>query len=127
MKIILRKTILPFILILYLSGFILPFYLNDFFQDNLYINLFIVAYPIYLILGVIGYYYLNGTKRRKTKNIKSILSQDLIDSKKSFIQFIILAGATGAIILSFVLFGWLIASLSATTIIIILLILILIK
>lgn len=127
MKIILRNTILPFIVILYLSGFILPFYLNDFFQDNLYINLFIVAYPIYLILGVIGYYYINGTKRRNTKNVKIILGQDLVDSKKSFIQFIILAGATGAIILFFILFGWFIASLSATTIIIILLVLILLK
>ena len=124
MKIILQKAILPLSILLYLSGFVFPFYFDWFLKNDSYLSLFIVAYPIF---GVIGYYYINGAKRRNTKNIKNILGQDLVDSKKVFINFIILAGATGAIILAFVLFGWFIASLSATTIIIILLILILLK
>ena len=70
-----------------------------------------------------------------------IFNQDFVVLKEQFKEFIrgigtlakailILVGwllAIGAIILAFVLFGWFIASLGATTIIIILLVLILLK
>ena len=138
-KNILQLFIFLLILMLYFSGFVLiPSYFELIIKDELYIKLFFIGY---LLLGAIICYYASGIKRRKTKNILIILGQDLIDFKKCFIEFIkgigtlakgllILTGfllAIGAIILVFIFFGWLVFSLSATTIIIILLVLILLK
>ena len=117
---------------------LVPIYFEEILENENYTNSFIL---VYLFLGLVAFYYVNGIKRREIKNIILILSQDFDGFKKGIKEFIqgmgtlaksllVLAGwllAIGAIILVFVLFGWFIASLSATTIIIILLVLILLK
>jgi len=118
-------------------------YLSLSLEDNTSINKDYIGYIIslYFFIGFTIFYYANGIIRRKTKNIKIIFNQDFVVLKEKFKEFIqgigtlakailILAGwllAIGAIILAFILFGWFIASLSATTIIIILLVLIVLK
>lgn len=136
---ILRVTIYTLVGIGYLSGFVLiPLYFEGMLENESWTNSFILAY---ILFGLLAFYYVNGIKRKKTKRITAILKSDFDDFKKGLKEFIqgigtlakgllILAGwllAIGAIILAFVLFGWLIASLSATTIVIILLVLILLK
>ncbi len=136
---ILHMTIYALVGIGYLSGFVfITLYFDGILENEIYMSLFILAY---LLLGLLIGYYINGIKRRKTKSIISILKQDFTSFKKSLREFIqgigtlakgllVLAGwllVIGAIILAFVLFGWFIVSLSATTIIIILLVLILLK
>lgn len=129
---------------IYLSGFIaIPAFFRyleildtDYMVDNA--GFFVFAY---LLFGIFLYYYIEGVRRRKTRDIKVLVVQDLALLKKRFKEFmrgvaalakgvfIVICWllAVGAIILMFVLFGWFIASLSATTIIIILLVLILLK
>ncbi len=136
---LLRVVTISLIVILYLAGLVfIPLYFDGLLQNDTYASMFYVPY---FLFGAFIFYYLNGIKRKKTKNIKLIVCQDLGDFKngvKKFIQgigvlskgLLILAAwllAIGAIILVFILFGWLIFSLSATTIIILLLVLILLK
>ena len=117
---------------------ILVVFVGGILENENYNTIFV---PAYLLLGLIAVYYVNGIKRQKTKNLIVILKSDFNDFKKGLKEFIqgigtlaksllVLAGwllFIGAIILAFVLFGWFIASLSATTIIIILLVMILLK
>jgi len=89
----------------YLSGFVLiPLYFDWMLENEDYTNTFIVTY---LFLGMIAFYYVNGIKRKNTKNLINILSQDFTGFKngiKEFVQevFILIKALL-------VLSGWLVA------------------
>lgn len=132
---------------LFVLGFV---YLMEQLSDTDYTETIISV--LYSILWVLGVYYLFGIKRINTKSLAKMLRQDFYKIKKFTKEFPtllktflselfgisvdiikLLAMLLGSLmliiltILAFVSFGWMIASLSATTVIIILLIMILLK
>jgi len=133
---ILQVTIYTIVGMSYLSGLVfVPLYFDEMLENESYANLFIFAY---LILGLLVGYYVNGTKRQKTKNFIEILSQDFTGFKnwiKDFVQgigtlikaLLVLAGwllAIAAVIGLIALSIWLIVALGPLWIIVIILILI---
>ncbi len=79
-SVILCVTIYTLIGIGYLSGFVLvPIYFEKILGNENYTNLFILTY---LFLGLIAFYYVNGIKRRETKNIIVILMLQLLHKDK---------------------------------------------
>ena len=102
---ILRVTIYSIIGIGYLSGFVLvPLYFDGMLENEDYTNVFIVTY---LFLGLIIFYYVNGIKRKNTKNLIKMLSQDFTGFKNGIKEFIQGVGTLTKTLL--ILVGWLLA------------------
>lgn len=100
---ILRIPFFVLIGILYLSGFLLvPLYLDEVVQSDNYTNLFAL---VYFLVSLFAFYYANGTKRRETKNIVSMIRQDFAGFKDGLKEFI--AGAETLTKMFLILLGWL--------------------
>ncbi len=109
---ILRITIYTVVGLGYLSGLVfIPLQFEGIIENEEYINTFILGY---LFLGLLVFYYVNGIKRRETKNIKSILSQDFTSFKNEVGEFIQGFGTLMKVL--FVLGGWLLAILAGIAI-----------
>lgn len=148
--IIIKSLVIIFTVTPYIFGL---FYISQYlYKIQVSETLFILSQAGYTLLFLSLVYYLFAIRRRKTKNIikildldffelKKFISVNILNLKRNFYEFVkntielikalaILFGflmVAGLIIFAFVSFGWLIASLSATTVIIILLVLILLK
>lgn len=106
---ILRITIYTLIGIGYLSiPVLIPLRFDWVLENEDYINVLIFSY---LFLGLLALYYINGIKRRNTKNLITMFLQDFIDFKNGIKEFLhgFIQGGWILTKILLVLAGWLLA------------------
>ncbi len=110
---VLQVTIYTVLGLGYLSGFVfIPLQFEGILENEEYTSAFVLGY---LCLGLLVFYYVNGMKRRGTKNPTTILSQDFVSFKNGVKEFIQEFGALLNTL--FVLGKWLLAILAGIAII----------
>lgn len=83
---IIKITTALILIIFYLSGFVfIPVKFSVIIESKQYTYIFMY---VYLLLGLITFYYINGILRRKTKNLKQIFLLDFISFKKELGELI---------------------------------------
>ncbi len=109
---ILRVTVYTIVGLGYLFGLVfIPIRFEWILGNEARTNVFMICY---LFLGFLVFYYMNGTKRRGTKNPVAILSEDFISFKNGIKEFI--QGLDVLMTVLFALGRWLLTILGVITI-----------